>query len=122
MCLHIHRHVANLSRRLERDFYQKVFKNCKHDYKEVVCKANTLLFRNEVLPLQYGPICGELPCESNKFFINKIDKIMLKVSPISADDANPTYIENEQQTNSRMKEFKILSIDEVSALIRKTAN
>ena len=51
---------------------------------------------------------------------------MLKVSPISADDVNPSYIEKEQETNSRMKEFKILykifSMDEVSAIIRKAAN
>ena len=47
---------------------------------------------------------------------------MQKVAPNSADDVNPRYIENEQQTNSRMKEFKILSKDEVSALIRKAAN
>ena len=47
---------------------------------------------------------------------------MLKVYPISADDVSPCYIENEQQTNSRMKEFKIHSMDEVSRLIRKAAN
>ena len=44
------------------------------------------------------------------------------MSPISTDDVSPSYIENEQQNNSRMKEFKILSMYEVSVLIRKTAN
>ena len=92
------RHVANLSRRLGRDIYQKVFKTCKHDYKEVFCKANTLLFRNESLPLPEGPTSEELACEFNEFFIDKIEKIMLKVSQILADDVNLSYIENEQQT------------------------
>ena len=53
---------------------------------------------------QMVPHLRSLPVNS-MIFIDKTDKIMLKVSPVSPDDVNPSYTENEQQANSRMKEF-----------------
>ena len=86
------RHVSNLIKTAQKDFYVNKLSENKHDFKRVFEIANKLLFWNEEMPL---PPCEDkktLADQFNSFFIMKIEKIMEGLVPTNTHLVNTVYL------------------------------
>ena len=115
------RHVSNLIKTAQKDFYVNKLSENKHDLKRVFEIANKLLFQNKEMPL---PPCEDkktLANQFNSFFITKIEKIMEGLVPADTHLVNPLYLESDMETTVILHESRPITLDATKKLILSAA-
>ena len=114
------RFIANLAKSLEKTYCHNLLHDNQHDDKEIFKITNQLLFRNIMPPLPLSNSDLQLAMDSNKFFCDKINRIMVGLST-STVKTNTNYIEDGYETKHRFDTFQTLNDEEVLRNINKSA-
>ena len=101
-------------------YYLDVITDKKNNTKVLFNIANTLLGKNDPLPQPPTQDHKTLAEEFNKFFKDKIAKIMDNLRLTRPTDVNPEYIESEPLTSQVLNEFKHVDETELMEIIKKT--
>lgn len=115
--------VSNLIDRSEKQYYNNVLSEHKYDFKQVFQIANSLLGRNESLPLPPCEDAALLASGFNQFFTEKVEHIRLTLQDAIYRDnlSSNEFIESEFQTEHRLLSYKPYSEDSMKKLISKAA-
>ena len=114
------RHVANVIKTAPKHHYSEKIAESSHDPKALFGIFNTILRRNNPLPLPLITCDKTLANDFNNFFIEKIDKIMSFLSFSKTRPNSSEYPETNYTTNQRTTKFELTTITAVSELIKKS--
>ena len=111
------RYAANIIKSAQREYYINEIRENRNNFKAVFKITNKLLFRNKQLPLPPTPLIRDLANEFNEFFIDKINKIMVK---LKQEEPDKRHIESAPLTSVNVSSFTPTTIPEMAKLIHKT--
>lgn len=116
------KYVKWLIKRSKQSFFAEKFNEIRYNAKEVFRLANRLLFREKCDGVPIVDDTHTQALEFNQFFIGKIDQIRLAIDGKVVDKTiSKKHLESDFLTEHRFETFDSLSIDEVDALIRRSA-
>ena len=100
-------------------YNEKIAENSK-DPKALSRIFNTLLRRNDPLPLPPTTCDKTLANDFSNFFVEKIDKIMSFLRPIETGPDPSEYLETNCTTKQRINKFELTTTTAVTQLIKKS--
>ena len=114
------RHVANVIKTAPKHHCNEKIAESSHDPKALFRIFNTILRRNDPLPLPPTTCDKTLANDFNNFFVENIDKIMtfLKCSETKLDPSK--YLETDYTTKQRTTKFELTTATAVTELIKKS--
>ena len=107
------RHVANIFQTTQRNYYHKLLEENKNDFKTIFSIANELLFRNDSLPPLPTTSVQKLADGFIDFFTEKIDKIMVNLTPTHLNQTDAKYIEKNLLTDRQFNTFRMVTEKDV---------
>ena len=111
------RHVANIIRTTQRNYYHKLLEENKNDFKAIFSIANKLLFRNDSLPLPPTTSVQKLAHGFIDFFTEIIDKIKVNLIPTHLNQTDAKYIEKNLLTDRQFNTFRMVTEKDVKVTI-----
>ena len=115
------RFVSNIIKTAQRTYYTQKLADNKTNFKRIFEISNKLLYKNEPVPLPSTDNKKNLADQFNEFFITKIDKIMEGLVPTTSHPINKVYIEDRFETDKRLYEFRLLTLEKTINLVKSAA-
>ena len=109
----------NIRQPKKHHYNEKIAEN-SHDPKALFRIFNTLLRRNDPLPIPPTTCDKTLANDFNNFFDEKIDKIMSFLRPIETRLDASEYLETNFTTKQRINKFELTTTTAVPQLIKKS--
>ena len=117
----MHRFVSNIIKTAQRTYYTEKLADNKTNFKQIFEISNKLLYKNEPVLLPSTDNKKNLADQFNEFFITKIDMIMEGLVPTTSHPINKVYIEDKFETDKRLHEFRLLTLEETINLVKSAA-
>ena len=119
-----HHKVSNMLSFAKKDFYKTALNENKHNYQKIFGICNTLLGRNQELPLSTCNSNKELANDFNTFFTDKIQKIRKELNCYKIQQRLMNTSENPKEMSDlpddiALKRFRQVSIEETTKYILK---
>ena len=115
------RFVSNIIKTAHRSYYTQKLADNKTNFKQIFEISNKLLYKNEPILLPSTDNKKNLADQFNEFFITKINKIMDGLVPTTSHPINKDYIEDKFETDKRLHEFRLLTLEETINLVKSAA-
>ena len=114
------RAISNLIDTAKKGYYHDMILENRHNSKEVFHICNSLLGRNQELPMPPGFTDSQLAENFNNFFITKIAKIMTLLHEKIANMSMHPHFDTVSQLPPKLEKFRVLTDEEVARIIRKS--
>ena len=114
------RHVGNVIKTAPKHHYNEKIAESSHDPKALFRIFNTILRRNDPLPLPPTTCDKTLANDFSNFFVEKIDKIMSFLRSSEPEPDSSEYFKTNYTKKQRTTKFELTTTTAVTELIKKS--